>query len=124
MEYTEPKGVALLFNKQINARNLEKLTDLMTPDHTFIDAEGESFFGRKEMEKGWAEFFERYPDYRNIFSRVESRSNFVIMIGHSECSESSLDGPALWTAIIRDNRVAEWRVYSDTEENRRKLEIE
>lgn len=43
------------------------------------------------------------------------------MVGHSECSEEILDGPALWTAVIKDGRVQEWRVYDDTEENRKKL---
>jgi len=45
------------------------------------------------------------------------------MIGHSECSVDILDGPAISTAVIRGDKVAEWRVYDDTEENRREFQI-
>jgi ketosteroid isomerase-like protein len=123
MKYSDPKIVALLFNEHINNQDLENLVDLMTEDHTFISVSGKVERGRKIMKEGWAEFFRLYPDYRNIFSRVESKGNTVIMVGHSECSEESLDGPALWTAIIKDDHVQEWRVYDDTEETRKKLGI-
>jgi hypothetical protein len=44
------------------------------------------------------------------------------MLGRSHCQEEPiLDGPAIWTAHIRDNLVTEWRVYDDTPENRRSL---
>ncbi|MGV9104007.1 MAG: hypothetical protein ACOC3C_07830, partial [Candidatus Thorarchaeota archaeon] len=67
--------------------------------------------------------FSKYPAYRNIFTKVENRGNLVIMIGHSECSVDVLDGPSIWTAKIRCDQVAEWRVYDDIKENRRKLGI-
>lgn len=47
----------------------------------------------------------------------------MVMIGHSECSVDVLDGPAIWTAKIRGDQVAEWRVYDDTQENRTELGI-
>ena len=122
--YSDPKLVAMLFNEQINHRDLEALTEMMTDDHTFIDSEGDIVKGKKEMKKGWADFFVQYPDYRNIFTRIESRGNLVIIMGYSECSYTPLQGPALWTAHIRDGKVAEWRVYEDTLQNRRKLHIE
>jgi ketosteroid isomerase-like protein len=121
MRFSDPKTVTLLFNEYINSQDLKSLERLMTEDHTFIDASGEVISGKEEMTKSWETFFERYPDYCNVFSRVESRDNLVIMIGHSECSEKVLDGPAIWTAIIRNGLVAEWRVYGDTEKNRRRL---
>jgi predicted SnoaL-like aldol condensation-catalyzing enzyme len=76
------------------------------------------------MLEGWAEFFDNYPDYRNVFSRVIAKDDLVIMVGHSECSEEILHGPALWTTKIREDLVAEWRVYEDTEENRELLDID
>ncbi|MFQ5891761.1 MAG: nuclear transport factor 2 family protein [Candidatus Methanofastidiosia archaeon] len=121
MKFSDPKIVALLFNKQINNQDLNRLTNLMTKDHTFIDSEGDVDRGREEMKRGWREFFKRFPDYENIFYRVESRGNLVIMLGHSECSYKPLHGPAIWTAKIKDDLVSEWRVYSDNEENRKKL---
>lgn len=62
-----------------------------------------------------------YPDYENHFSTLESRDNLVLIIGHSTCSIEPVDGPALWTAKIENDLVAEWRVYFDTIDNRIKL---
>ncbi|MFQ5821399.1 MAG: hypothetical protein ACE5I5_15545 [Candidatus Heimdallarchaeota archaeon] len=45
----------------------------MTEDHKFIDILGRVTRGREKMKKDWTDFFESYPDYRNIFSRVETK---------------------------------------------------
>ncbi len=123
MTYSFPIAVAIRFNDRINDRDLEGLVDLMTEDHTFIDSSNEVVGGREEMRKAWTDFFQHFPDYRNIFTWVESRDNLVVMVGHSVCSHKPLDGPAIWTAMVRDGLVAEWRVYEDKEENRRRLGI-
>lgn len=117
-------SIALRFNEMINSRNLTGLSDLMTEDHTFIDIPGRVHEGRDSMIVGWAEFFREYPDYRNNFTRVATNGNTVIMVGFSECSFDQLDGPSIWTAEIRDDLVAEWRIYEDNQEVRRLLNIE
>lgn len=103
--------VALKFNEKINCRDLEGLAELMTDDHTFIDSFGEMTRGKDAMKEGWRQFFEKYPDYRNIFTCVTMQNNVVVMVGCSTCSYKRLDGPNIWTAKIRDGRVSEWRVY-------------
>jgi len=115
--------VALNFNVKINQRDLEGLVELMTEDHTFIDIPGEVHKGKDVMKKGWAEFFTKFPDYRNIFTDVKVRNNVVVMLGYSTCSHKQLDGPSIWTAKIRNDRVSEWRVYEDTTSNRQQLGI-
>ncbi len=123
MEHPDPETVALRFNERINSRDLEGLAQLMTVGHTFIDKAGDVTRGRDEVKTCWARFFELFPDYRNIFLRVENRRNGVIMIGHSECSEELLNGPAIWRAVIHGHHVGEWRVYDDTEEVRKELGV-
>ncbi len=115
--------VALKFNEKINARDLKGLVELMTDDHTFIDIPGEVHKGKDVMKAGWRDFFTTYPDYRNIFARVQVDDDFVVMVGYSTCSYDPLDGPALWSAKVRDGRVSEWRVYEDTDQNRRNLKL-
>jgi ketosteroid isomerase-like protein len=102
--------VALSFNEKINQRDLNGLVELMTDDHMFIDNSGDV---DKNMKEGWRQFFEKYPDYRNIFTSVTVTDNdVVVMVGYSTCSnESRLNGPSMWTAKVRDGRVSEWRVY-------------
>ncbi|MGD0477663.1 MAG: nuclear transport factor 2 family protein [Nitrososphaerales archaeon] len=102
---------ALKFNEEINQRNLEGLADLMTHDHRFIDSSGRVTKGKDVMKEGWRDFFERYPDYRNIFACVAIQNSVVVMVGYSTCTYKSLDGPSIWTAKIRRGRVSEWRVY-------------
>lgn len=101
---------ALRFNEKINAQDLAGLTRLMTGDHTFIDNAGEVHEGRERMEGEWRAFFARYPDYRNEFTSVSVHDNAVVMVGYSTCSDEDLAGPSVWTARVREGRVAEWRV--------------
>ncbi|NPD88411.1 MAG: nuclear transport factor 2 family protein [Asgard group archaeon] len=119
MEERYPKIIALLYNEQINARSVDGCAKLMTEDHVFIDILGKVHNGKEHMLQCWEEFFDEYPDYQNVFTRVENQENFVILLGYSTCSHDPLDGPAVWTAKIRDNLIAEWRIYEDTPENRK-----
>ncbi len=124
MDDTDLISIALRFNECINARDLTSLGEMMTEDHVFIDIPGEVHKGRDMMVPGWFSFFRNYPDYRNNFTQIKMKEGLVVMVGFSECSHDQLDGPAIWTAKIRDGLVAEWRVYDDKEEVRKELSIE
>jgi ketosteroid isomerase-like protein len=102
---------ALRFNEKINQRDLEGLAELMTDDHMFIDNSGETTKGKDVMKDGWRDFFNKYPDYRNIITCVTAQDNVVVMVGYSTCSYKPLDGPNIWTARISDGLISEWRVY-------------
>jgi len=103
--------VALRFNEKINERDLEGLAERMTDDHTFIDNSGDVTRGKDAMKEGWREFFQHYPDYRNIFTSVTVENDVAVMVGYSTCSYKPLDGPSLWIAKVRAGHVSEWRVY-------------
>lgn len=64
-----------------------------------------------------------FPDYRNVLERMVAKRAAVTATGRSICSDPRLDGPALWTAEVRYDRISEWRVYDDTDSNRRLLGI-
>jgi len=95
----------------------------MTDDHTFIDRAGSIDKGKESMTRGWIEFFRSFPDYRNTFARVESRDDVAILIGYAYWFEENKHDPAIWTARIENDLVAEWRIHEDTVENRRKFNI-
>ncbi len=124
MDNSDLISTAIKFNEKINARDLTGLGEMMTEDHTFTDIPGEVNVGRDVMVPGWFSFFMEYPDYRNNFTLVEVKGELVVMVGFSECSYEPLDGPAIWTAKIRDGLVAEWRVYADKKEVRKELGID
>jgi len=121
MNKRDPKLIALQFNEYINNRDIKGLSSLMSEDHIFIDRQGDSY---GDMVNGWMEFFENFPTYKNIFTKVESRDNLVILIGYAKWSKDSLkEDHAIWTATIEDDLVVKWQIYSDTKENRKKLKI-
>ena len=101
---------ALRFNEKINQQDPAGLAELMTDDHKFIDSTGNVTKGKNAMKEGWREFFKKYPDYRNKFTSVTVQDNIVVMVGYSTCSIKQLDGPNIWTAKIRGERVSEWKV--------------
>jgi len=118
------KVIALQFNECINNRDIHGLAILMADDHTFIDKANQAVQGKEKVVEAWQGFFALFPDYQNIFERVKERFNLVAISGYSTCPEKQLDGPALWTAKIKSDKVAEWRVYEDTPENRKRLSLE
>ncbi|KPK70444.1 hypothetical protein AMJ87_08825, partial [candidate division WOR_3 bacterium SM23_60] len=121
MNTKDPMLTALQFNEFINTQDIKGLTSLMTEDHTFIDRANQVDKGKESMTKGWMEFFASFPDYRNTFTRVESRGDSVILLGYAYWNEDNTYDPAIWTAKIENDLVAEWRIYEDTEENREKF---
>lgn len=123
MNTKDPKLIALQFNECINNQDLDGLALLMTDDHTFIDREGNVGQPKQTMVQGWKEFFETFPDYRNTFNRIESQDNRVTILGFAYWSVNEPYDPVIWTGIIVDDRVQEWRVYADTESNRRQFNL-
>lgn len=121
MSPVDPKLIALQFNEQINAHNLLGLAALMSEDHTFIDRADQAVVGKSAMLRGWTSFFEQFPNYFNTFTRVESRGSLVVLYGYATWHPDDPPDHAIWTARIEDDRVAEWRIYTDNEENRKKF---
>jgi ketosteroid isomerase-like protein len=116
-------AVAIAFNEAINDHDLNALVALMTDDHCFIDSADQIIQGREAVREAWRDFFATFPDYRNIFNLLLERGDRVMIAGHSTSSIPALRGPALWTAVVRGNAIAEWRVYSDDDDTRRALDL-
>jgi len=123
MNSTDPKLITLQFNEYINQQNVRGLTGLMTEDHRFIDRAGTVVSGKDSMTKTWVRFFELFPEYCNTFERVESHGNLVILHGYATWKKGDAPDHAIWTATIENDLVAEWRIYEDSEENKKKFNL-
>jgi hypothetical protein len=123
MNTKDPKLAAVEFNECINRRDLDGLSRLMTDDHTFIDRDGKAAQPKKVMIESWKQFFELFPEYKNAFTRVESKENLVVMLGYAFWSQEQPYDPAIWTALIHEDLVREWRIYADTEANRKAFNL-
>ena len=116
------QAAAVSFNEHITAGDLDGLAGLMSDDHTFIDTAGTTVRGKPDCVQTWAGFFDAFPGYRNTFEAVQVNGDVAAIRGRSDCPGCpDLEGPALWTARVRDGLVAEWRVYEDTPSARRRL---
>ncbi len=120
--------VAMAFVAKINAHDVDGLVALMTPDHLFVDALDNSFRGAEKMPQGWKAYFAWFPDYAIEVTDEFDRGELVAMFGKARgtfavngklARENSWEIPAAWRAVVRDGRVAEWRVYCDNDPARK-----
>lgn len=107
------------FVDAINARDVNALAELMSSDHTFIDAHGNEVVGREKMRAGWRGYFEWFPNYEievvQIFEKGEEFGLFGYAGGSFKNNpELSWRLPAAWKVVVKDQRVALWQVYADT----------
>jgi ketosteroid isomerase-like protein len=103
--------VVMAFNEAIDAGDVTRLEALMTEDHCFVDTDGGEVRGRSACVDAWRSFLGEFPDYRNVFERVrEVTPGEVEALGHSECSDPRLAGPARWTATVVGGYVRRWQV--------------
>lgn len=127
---TDLERVALAFVERINLGDVSRLLELMTEDHEFVDMAGDSFRGLALMQEAWTDYFRLFPDYEIQVETTSVNGDSVVLVGRSDGSLSAagrralrrpdgslpddLQGRAIWTARIRDGRVAQWRICVDT----------
>ena len=126
-----PRDVVLAFADCISRQDVDGMCSLMTEDHMFVDAVDTMVQGRDEMRKGWITYFSWVPDYTIQCEEILEKAGLVLAIGRAGgtyqaakgmSEEAKWDIPAAWKAVVRDHRIAEWRVYADNEPMRRLME--
>ena len=112
----------LEFLDRINRRDVEKLAELMTEDHVFVDSLGQQIRGRAKVRSGWSGYYAICPDYWVSHNEVFQNGNTVAICGEAGgtiCANGRLTPerkwrtPAAWLAIVREGMVQKWQVYAD-----------
>jgi ketosteroid isomerase-like protein len=103
------------FLDAINNHDVPALTALLAADHVFVDSLENRVRGASTMEAGWRGYFAMCPDYWIHEDDVIAEGETVLAVGEAG---GTIDGapwrtPAAWKAVIRDSKVAEWRVFAD-----------
>ena len=119
---TTPDDVARAFVAAINAEDSAALRALMTEDHTFTDARGNSFSGAENMQLGWQHFFRAYPDYRIDIEHTFIKGNQVALFGkatggwrvNDQVLPQRWTVSAAWLAEIEKDQIRRWTVFCDT----------
>lgn len=117
-----PIDVILEFFDRINQRDADKLAELMTEDHVFVDSLGHSIQSREKARAGWRGYYGMCPDYWVSHAEILQNGNMVAACGFAGGTisakgkllpENKWRIPAAWLAVVENGRVKEWRVYAD-----------
>ena len=112
------------FVAAINARDVKRLAQLMTQDHTFVDATGAVHAGRDTVLAGWKTFFETFAKYKIEVETLLAQGGVVAAFGWAIGSaqadartgrSKSWRIPAAWKAVVKKSAIAEWQVCCDVE---------
>jgi ketosteroid isomerase-like protein len=117
-----PEDIARAFVATINAEDPSALRALMTDDHTFTDARGNSFSGADKMRLGWQHFFHAYPAYRIDIEHSFAAGDRVALFGKAAGGWRVNDVilpqrwtvSAAWLAEVEKEKVKHWTVFCDT----------
>jgi len=117
-----PMSVAVAFVEAISAADLSAMRGLMSDDHTFTDALGNSFSGADRMMDAWQHFLHAYPGYRIRVDHGFSDSTSAALFGRAEgkwrVHDRILPGrwsvASAWLAEVEAGRITKWRVFCDT----------
>jgi len=69
----------MAFVNAVNSGDVERLADLMTVDHKFIDGDGSEHDGKDQMQVGWKEHLELIPDLTLSISEHFEEADTVLV---------------------------------------------
>jgi ketosteroid isomerase-like protein len=109
--------------ERVNAHDVIGLRAMTADDLMFMDAVGATTYGAESMLDMWTTSFERIPDYTFIVNDLMLQDNMAGLFGTARgtCGtasdlrpENRWEIPSAWQVIIRGDKVAQWRIYTDT----------
>jgi hypothetical protein len=112
--------VALSFIDAINHGDVDRLGELMTPDHTLRIFEEPDVTGRDTNIEAWRGYASSFPDYVIYPRLVGERDNRVAVLGHTTGSHLGLpdaeerEMTLIWVAEVADGKVTLWQLVEDT----------
>lgn len=128
---SRPVAIASSFVDAINAQRLDRISQLLTADHVFVEADGSELVGRDRVREAWAEYFKLVPDYRIDVEDTFCRGQTVVFLGMASgtfARAGALDPqnhwllPAAWRVVVEGERISRWQLYVDSEPLRRILD--
>ena len=110
-----PRETFEQFMDAINRHDVAGLTALMSSDHIFVGSLGNRVVGAESMAAGWNGYFAMCADYWIRADIVMVEDGVVLAAGEAGGTIKGTEWhtPAAWKVVVRDGRVAEWRVFAD-----------
>jgi ketosteroid isomerase-like protein len=115
------KEIVLAFVKAINDHDVNKIYNLMSDDHIFIDGSGAKHTGKIDMKKNWQDYYQMFPDYNIQIADIVEDISIIGLFGFASASYMSITDKtdnfwkttASWKAIIENKKIKLWQVYCD-----------
>ncbi len=140
MSPDDVKAVALQFVDRINHHDIGGIVDMMTENHMLIISGEIDTEGKGKMQKAWKYYFDMFPDYTIKPSHVVVNGGLVVIVGRSDGTITELgrkrltingelppyeeyQGPGIWAAGVKEEKIAVWAVYEDNDKNREGLGV-
>jgi hypothetical protein len=117
-----PIEVAMAFVEAINSKNVDRMSNLMTDDHTFIDGDGSEYSGKEQMTTGWKEHLELIPDLTLSIFKQFAENETVVLLGWSNGTivqdgelkpENAWRVPCAWRVEVESEKVAIWQLFAN-----------
>lgn len=111
------------FVESVNSANVDRIYNLMTNDHVFIDSQGNKMIGNENIKAAWIGYFDLFPDYKIEITDTLQNDSIIVILGYAsgtyKTNKKSSDNknywrvPASWKAIVVDKKIKVWQVYAD-----------
>lgn len=115
-------NIILNFVDAINRADVDKIINIITEDHLFIDSQDNKLTGKENLRQAWIGYFTLFPDYRIEINEILKKDSLFCILGYASGTYKNLHDeensnhwriPAAWTAIIQENQIKCWQVYAD-----------
>ncbi|MBN1886028.1 MAG: nuclear transport factor 2 family protein [Candidatus Krumholzibacteriota bacterium] len=105
------------FVRLFNERRVDDLSELLTDDHLFVDALGKTIRGKRSMKEAWDKYFHMVSAYSIEIDEIEGTADRFDIRGRAKGAgregvpqSTPWEIPASWRAVVRNGKIAEWRV--------------
>jgi ketosteroid isomerase-like protein len=124
MSERNTEALVSAYIERINRQDVEGIAELTAEDFLFVDAGDQRVEGRGAMRDAWRLYFAWVPDYRITVEEMLVKGPVAAVLGRGRgtyapaaglTDESRWDVPGAWKAVVRKDRIVEWRVYADNE---------
>lgn len=119
-----PTDSVLAFIRAINRHEIGAITELMAPEHVFVDSLGVSMTGREKMREAWIAYLYLIPDYtievKDVFSCEErivvtGKASGTVAVKRELPPANHWEMPIAIQAQVHDGLIARWQVFADNE---------
>lgn len=95
----------------LNARDVDRVAELLHPDCRFIDSHGEWIEGRDAIIAATRRFFALEKAFRLKLDAVIEHDGEVLLRGKAEAEQPEFRRDALWKARVEGGKIIFWQSF-------------